>query len=373
MTIRRVCSSCFEDTDLRRWIRETEGRRGCDACGGFDSPTAALSDVCRHIEICLRKFWGFAVDQLPYESAEGGYQGETWMTGEVLFDEQELSLPRDRGDRLYHAMLASLTDETWCHWDWASLSEDEALRMSWERFCEIVKHRRRFFFHAVGGTSEDRESYSAEAILRAIATLSEQLGLVGELPRDTLLWRAREIPKGKRVCASDFGPPPKQYALQTNRMNPPGIPMMYAASTARTAKLETHAASARIGQWKTLRPARILDLRQPPNIPGIFSDATRHETLGMSFLWDFRADIMRPVARDERAHIDYLPSQVVTEYLRDFEFEGGALDGIAYGSTVDSRGWNVALFVEPEDLGLPGNDEGEGRDPWLTFSHAIRA
>jgi RES domain-containing protein len=293
------------------------------------------------------------------------------MTGEVLFDEQQLSLPRDHGDRLYHAILANLTDETWCQWDWVSLNEDEALRLGWERFCEIVKHRRRFFFHSLGPTAEDRENYSAASLLRAIATLSEQLGIIGELPRDTRLWRAREFPKGKHVRASDFGPPPKQYALQTNRMNPPGIPMMYVASTARTAKLEAHAASAKVGQWRTLRPGRILDLRQPPNIPGIFSDATRHEILGMSFLWDFRADIMRPVARDERAHIDYLPSQVVTEYLRDFKFEGGPVDGIAYGSTVDSKGWNVALFVEPEDLGFSG-DDSEERDPWLTFSHAIR-
>ena len=102
MTIERVCSACFDDEDLRRWIRDANGPRGCNACGGYDSPTCALSELGRHIESCLKRHWGFAVDQLPYESAEGGYQGATWYTAEILFDEVGLSLPRDKKDRLYY-------------------------------------------------------------------------------------------------------------------------------------------------------------------------------------------------------------------------------------------------------------------------------
>lgn len=367
-----VCSSCFDDLDIRAWIRNVGGPRGCDFCNGYDSPTVELHEVCRHIEECLGKFWGLAVDQLPYESAEGGYQGQTWDTAEVVFDEEGLSLPRDDGT-LYEAILRELTDELWCDWDWLSLDKDMALRSSWETFCENVKHNRRFFFHALGASSDDRDSYSAEGILRAIAHLSEELGLVQALPLGTRIWRARaDIPLGKRVSTSDFGPPPKQYALQSNRMNPPGIPMMYAASTARTAKLETRAKSAKVGQWRTLRAARILDLRRLPEVPGTFSESTREETLGVRFLRHFSNAIMSPVARDEHVHIDYLPSQVVTEFLRDFPFEGGKLDGVAYGSTVDSRGWNLALFAEPRDLGLGVEVRHEVREPWLESQKAIR-
>jgi hypothetical protein len=81
---------------------------------------------------------------------------------------------------------------------------------------------------------------------------------------------------------------------------------------------------------------------------------------------------MSPVARDERVHIDYLPSQVVTEFLRDFQFKGGKLDGVAYNSTVNPRGWNLALFVEPRDLGLGIDERCEVRKPWLEFQKAIR-
>lgn len=371
----RVCSSCFEDLDLRSWIRENGSTRGCDFCHGFDSPTIELSEVCRRIETCLGKFWGLAVNQLPYESAEGGYQGQTWATAEVVFDEEGLSLPRDDGT-LYDALLRELIDELWCDWDWLSLDDDDALWSSWELFCDNVKHKRRFFFHSLGGSPDDRNSYSAEAILRAIALLSESLGLIRVMPSGTRIWRARaDIPRGKRVSPADFGPPPRAYSLQSNRMNPPGIPMMYAASTARTAKLETRATSAKVGQWRTMRAARVLDLRKLPEVPGTFSDTTRQDTLGLRFLWDFSQAIMSPVARDQRVHIDYLPSQVVTEYLRDFQFDSGKLDGIAYESTIDFRGWNLALFTEPIDLSLdPGDDDDwlEAREPWLEFRKSKR-
>lgn len=367
----RVCSSCFGDPDIRHWIRDQDGPRGCDFCGKFDSPTVDLRSVCRRIEECLHKFWGLAVEQLPYESAEGGYQGRTWSTYEILFFEEGLSLPRDEGT-LSEAIVGELADELWCDWDWLSLDDDVALRLSWETFCENVKHKRRFFFHALGGSVDDRDSYSAERLLNAIGRCIQELDLIKELPAGTRMWRARaDIPAGKRVRPSDFGPPPKEFARQSNRMNPAGIPMMYTASSARTAKLETRAASARVGQWKTLRPARILDFRSLPEVPGTFSDATRRQTLELRFLHHFMHAIMSPVERDERVHIDYLPSQVVTEFLRDFPFLGGKLDGIAYGSTVHSKGWNIALFAEPPNLGLQG-DEWDESEQWIEFQKAIR-
>lgn len=51
----------------------------------------------RHIEECLNKYCGFTVEQLAYESVEGGYQGvNTWSAYARLTDEIELRLPRQR-------------------------------------------------------------------------------------------------------------------------------------------------------------------------------------------------------------------------------------------------------------------------------------
>lgn len=371
MTIERVCSSCFDDADLRSWVRDAGGPRGCDACGKFDSPTCKLEDICEYIETSLKKYWGFAVDQLPYESAEGGYLGTTWTTYELLVEEVGLYLPRDKKNRLFHAILGELTDETWCEYDWLTLDHDVALRTSWERFCETVKHKRRFFFHTDG--TDDRDSYTASSLLQTIARISQGMGLVRDLAKGTRLWRARpDIPKGRKVQAADFGPPPVQFALQSNRMNPPGIPMLYLASTARTALAETRAKEARVGRWRTSRPVRILDLRRLPDSHGYFADVERNERLALRFLHHFADDIMTPVARDQRVHVDYLPSQVVTEFLRDYGFEDGKVEGIAYGSTVRPAGWNVALFLGPVELGLEAPEWGPAVAPALEFDKSTR-
>lgn len=366
-----VCSSCFSDEDLRAWIRSRGGPRGCDACRKHDSPTCDFEELCEYIQSCLEQYWSYADDHLPYESAEGGFQGATWETYDLLFEETGLWLPRNGSESLRGALLSGLPDRLWCEYDWLSLDLDDALRTSWQEFCETVKYRRRFFFHATG--VNDRDSYTPASLLEEIARLSDRMGLVTHLSPGTKFWRARpDITPGTKCSAADFGPPPLKFALQSNRMNPPGIPMMYVASTARTALLETRAKACRIGQWEVVTALRVLDLRRLPGIPGYFSTAKRNRRLALRFLSLFAADIMTPVARDQRIHVDYLPSQVVTEYLRDYEFKGGKVDGISYGSTVHPAGWNVALFVGPEQLGLEVPQWGPKPVPSMKFKKSIR-
>lgn len=367
----RVCSACFSNQDLRAWIREQDGRRGCSFCGKFDSSTVEFHKVVNRIEQCMRRYYGRAVDQLGYCSAEGGYLGEHWDSWDML-DRIGLALPRDHTGNLYSAIAGAMTDEPWCDFDVGALDPDHALWSSWKFFCETVKHKRRFFFHTSG--RDDQDSFTPASLLSSIARASEALGLVVELPSGLRLWRARpDLLKGRRVKASDFGPPPLQFALQSNRMNPAGIPMLYLASSPTTALKETRAEQAKVGLWRSMRPIRILDLRRLPPVPSMFSDDPRAQTLTLSFLHDFANDIMKPVARNNQVHIDYLPSQVVTEFMRDYGFAAGALDGVAYGSTVHQRGWNISFFLGPTELGLATREWGNTPPPVFVFEKAIWA
>lgn len=362
-----VCSSCIGDADLRRWIRDQAGPRGCDFCGRFDSPTADLREFAAHVLSCLCQWWSFAVNELPYDSSEGGYIGsELWDTDDVV-DMAEIDFPRDHSGRLRHALVGRLPEETWCEYDWLTLDVDQALGSSWDQFCETIKHKRRFFFHSTG--QDDRDSYTPATLLSTIANISARLGLINQIPVGTRLWRARpDLARRARADAAGFGPPPVQLATQSNRMNPPGIPMLYLASSTTTAVLETRSAESRVGRWRVIRPLRVLDLRRLPEVPGFFGNMHRSNRLGLKFLHSFAADIMAPVARDDHAHIEYLPSQVVTEFMRDHDFEGGRIDGIAYGSTVHPGGWNVALFASPGHLGLAAPRWYEAVEPWLEFA-----
>ena len=347
---KNVCSACFDDEDLKSLIRAHGGPRGCWACGKKDAPTAPFHMVEDRILQYVHTNYRLAVDHLSYNTREGGYLGLTWDAYDLL-SRIGLGLPRDSNGLLHSTICDSLGEEPWCEYDYANLEPRAALLRSWEEFCKTVKHKRRFFFHSAGEDSID--SWTPLSLLTLIADQTEEFGLIHDFPAGMRLYRARpDLKKGKRAQPTNFGPPPVDRALQSNRMNPPGIPLLYAASSVETAISETRATQARLGIWRIESPLRVLDLRKLPPVPGIFSSANRMERHTLSFLHAFANDIMQPVDRTDRVNVDYLPSQVVTEFMRDYPFQEGAIDGIAYSSTVHHAGWNVALFLNEFELGL---------------------
>ncbi len=346
-----VCEECFADEDLREWIRDQDWPPGCSFCHQSDAPTAPIDELGDYMRECLKEFYEFAVDNLPWESAEGGYQAPHWDTFDLLFDVLELDLPRD-SDLLRRELPDYVTQEVWCEYDWTSLPFDSVLVTSWSEFCALVKHKRRFFFHRVGEAREDRDRLIPERLLDEIASLAEDTGLIRNVPAGTKLFRARpDDGRGPYLTSLDLGPPPATEARQSNRMNPPGIPMMYAAESVGTAVEEIRAKAAFVGEFQLTREIRVLDLADLPAIPGIFSGASRRRRLGLTFLHEFQADIMKPVKRDERVHIEYIPTQIVTEYFRSRLFEWGSLDGIRYASAVSSSGRNLVLFASQNEIG----------------------
>lgn len=372
MAINRVCSGCIGDLDLKKWIRRQGGGRGCDACGMHDYVTCSISALCAHMTMSIRQHWAAADDNLGYCTAEGGYLGAaTYDTYDLLVDEIGLDLPRDVGRRLLLEIIDHLSDNVWCKIDPYRLDVDEIMSMSWRGFCHAIKYKRRFFFNYLNDDGD--EHYSPASLLNAVAQYADRLDLITSIEVGQSFYRVGLDPKAGSVpTAGDFGPPPAALALQSNRMNPPGIPMMYLASDPETARLEARRPSAFVGDWKAHIPLRMLDLRNIPPAPGFFSKMSRYDRLQLNFLREFRDSIVQPVERTERINIDYLPSQVATEYFRDYEFSGGKVCGILYGSTL-CAGWNSVVFADRELLGLDLADESGAPKslPWLVFEGAL--
>jgi hypothetical protein len=65
------------------------------------------------------------------------------------------------------------------------------------------------------------------------------------------------------------------------------------------------------------------------------------------FLRGFLDDFTQPIDREDRSHIDYVPTQIVTEYFRRvFVLEDGkSLDGIVYPSSKANGHAAVVLFA----------------------------
>ena len=132
--------------------------------------------------------------------------------------------------------------------------------------------------------------------------------------------------------AGKLGAPPLVKAA-ANRMSPAGIPMFYGSSDVDTAVAEigTHSdkTHAIVGRFEPARELKVVDLTNLPERPSIFGgDADLYHQV--VFLQQFIKDVTLPVILDGREHIDYVPTQVFTEYLR-YSFPA-PIDGIVFPS-----------------------------------------
>lgn len=371
-----VCDACFGDIGLQQFVSENAVETACSFCGREDGePIAApIEDVAHYIKRCLQSEYDDAANCLPYESAEGGYIGVTWDTYELLNDKLELELPNDDG-ALLDAIVWRLDDMVWCEADPFALNYAEHAHFSWQRFADTVKHKRRFFF-ADYGAETDEETWTPGETLRRILEYAREVGLFHQLQDGLRLYRARFQEDGEHwATASQLGPPPQDCASQTNRMSPPGLVMMYVSDQTETALRETASGPATfaVGDFETRRTATILDLCHLPPSPSLFQEI--QDTLEynprpvLSFLRHVVKNISQPIARDDRVHVSYVPTQVVTEFVRAYQGLDQPIDGIRYPSAAHPGGTSYVLFAtqdnllpapEPEEPYLSNND-----DRWL--------
>ena len=144
---------------------------------------------------------------------------------------------------------------------------------------------------------------------------------------------------------------------------------MYMSESCQVAVKETQSPRVSVGQFEISRDARIVDLADLPPIPGIFSGKDRRTRLGLIFLHGFVRAITEPVDRTDRIHIDYIPSQVVTEYIRTNLIAGARVIGMRYPSSLEPSGSNVVLFATQHDVIEPNGKPV--RKPPKPATHSI--
>ena len=71
------------------------------------------------------------------------------------------------------------------------------------------------------------------------------------------------------------------------------------------------------------------------------------------FLQGFIEDFSKQICRDGKEHFEYVPTQVVTEYVRRrlVDNEGRQIDGVVYNSAANSGEQAVVIFAGPEHCG----------------------
>lgn len=368
-----VCARCFDDRGLADFVKANAIDHECEFCGRSSTSkaiAASLDDVIEYILDCIERDYEDPAESVGWCSEDGGYLLSVLNTDELLTDELGLDLPNDHDQELFEKICDGLGggSRQWVRHDPYGAAPEQVSIWSWERFSTVVKHERRFFFQNHSGKKPDDfdELLLPSELLKRIGTFSLDHSLVRSLPKGTTLYRVRKAKPGEHFSTPlELGPAPIERCLWPSRMSPAGIPMFYGADDVTTALKETVDDSATyfVGTFETTRKAHILDLTNVPRVPSIFepiSDTAesdpRHE---LEFLHSFVHDVSQPIDRKNRAHVDYVPTQVVAEYLRGFELPGGRrLDGIKYTSAQNAPRACYVLFGGQETI-IPSEEDAK--------------
>ena len=351
-----VCDRHVRDDYLEDEIRRYADSAQCDYCDrtGEEAFAIPISMIVEEIAWVIHAYWDDAGNFVPWSGRDGGWQWSVEDIRDVLDDEFSWSfednqeLRDDLFDRFLGREIAKVSI--------LSPTTEEQLRWGWGLFSEVVKARNRYLFQ----TPRDEDPRASESgeihpweMLDRLGEVVRKCELIRDVPSGSHWYRARpHEPGAKHTTGKALGTVPAEYAVYSNRMSAAGIPMFYGSKDEATAVLEVFQPGDDVtaGRFVALRSLKVLDLANLPKTPSIF-DLPRRELLEMLvFLQHFVRDLSEPVAKDGHEHIDYVPTQIVTEYFRHV-FGPDRLDGLLYPSSKNPGAIACVLFFDNDACG----------------------
>jgi len=375
---RYVCADCLIDPFLKSVAVREASSRVCSYCRKSAEAViaVALDTIQPIIERGITRDWhdaeralrpvldeedGHTVtvvatdeESVPnddYDPYEVFWEIREFMEREVATDELVSRYADEISDDVAFVrdIRSSIKPSKWSHTGGRNMDTHTALVYTWKWFKEITKHQRRYFFE---DACEFWDRLGSGDIftgshLDFIRQLAQKAGLYETYGPGQLFYRARvHAPDIDVGSAKRLGPPPKNRARFSNRMSPAGISMFYGALDRETA-IEEVVDPTRPGEGKHITSGAfhspghltLLDLRGTSELPSRFDPDAGYLRAPLLFLRDFAEDLAKPVQKDGREHIEYVPTQVLTEYFQR------RADGILYRSARKEGGTCCVVFM----------------------------
>jgi len=350
-----VCLECILDEGLREQVARHLTSHTCTFCGRKaqdGEPIAADFNVLMELVMGGIRF-------LYQHSIEVLYADDDFTPRLTSEEVAEDVCSGRMTDEVFQLVVQLINEDEWSA-DPSGSTPDEDLRYSWSKFCDKVKHESRFVFLKI---SEQRRTLNpwdltAGEMLQELARVIESNDVIVDVEENQVYYRGRMVdaPKPLNYNASTLGSPPLDVA-SANRMSPAGVSMFYGCGDVPTVVAEIGAHTAKrfavVGQFEAARSLRMIDLVNLPPIPSIFDPDKRGSYYDILFLYGFARDLSEPVVLDGREHIDYVPTQVVTEYFR--WMLDASVDGILYTSS-QNGGTCCVIFCGPESCSDVGKE-----------------
>lgn len=345
------CANHFNNKDIQKYIRKNSYDGHCDYCSK-DKKVIDLDDFMEFYMEIVTQFYTDAGNFMSYNGREGGYLGEILEPYELYEEfnpEADCELEQD--------IINSIDNKAWaCEHEHYGTSDKDILNYNWEYFKYIIKHKARYLFYNTKTFQDDYYKFYAHSILKQVSSGVKKLKLLTVLPANMAFYRCRQHERKIVIQdAKDITAPPTEIATYPNRMSPAGISMFYGAIAEKTALLEVVDTEDKEKTYVTsviFRNKESLNLIDFTKLPLLnpFNSKQLKDYYLISFLQDFIRDLSKPIQHDNKIHIEYVPTQVLTEFFRYIHPDHKIrVDGIIYPSSKDFKGKAIVLFMDHKE------------------------
>jgi hypothetical protein len=343
-----ICSNCIVEDYIRKYIRENGKVDYCSYCK-VKKKVIEFEKVVEIIED------GFSYIYDDPANGLGFIDGKYIEGTSELRDTFDLLIEYfDSEEKIFEDLVCCLPDHQWCKKDFYALDDSEENIATWNSFKNLTKYKFRYFFNIMNYFSNYGYSKykNPNDILEEILEISNRLKLFSKVKKGTIIYRARS---GKHTSSNELCSPAPHESIYSNRFSPAGISMFYGAVDEDTCLDEIGEKNdCSIGKWEVLQDILIYDLTYKfefknskyfyNEFPSIFDDRHRKYYHDYEFILDFASDISEKVIKNKNENIDYIPTQIVTEYLK---LNKKDLKGISYYSTISGQK-NYCLFLDKQ-------------------------
>ena len=364
-----MCLVHVTDAVLRQQLDSLVAERECRLCGRRTGKNVRPFAV--RIDVVAERMFAVVLESWMDADQYSG-TGFTEDSHLVLYESVGSTVDDTFEEELHELIAQAMSVGEWARRggdDLHYLDADE-WEYTWKTFAETVKTRSRFVLLSTPSEQVGR-SVPPEQLATFLGMLlhymDAEAGIVTTLPVGAEFFRGRMtddvftlLRAARAAPAAELGSAPSAKA-GVSRMSGRGISMFYGADSSSLAlsEIASHSVHNRavIGKFVALRPLRILDFTRTPTYPSPFDNTADERRHALGFIRDFVRAITSSVVLDGREHLEYLPTQIITEYLRWAPDE--RIDGIAYPPGSDdeddevggtSSAKNYALFFDSEDI-----------------------
>jgi hypothetical protein len=339
---KKICIKHLKDKGIYNFIKRNYSYGYCDYCHK-EVNVVEFEELMNFIMERISIFYEDAANFMSYNSREGGYLGEIYTPDELI--QEQVELDADPFE-VIEDIVNCIDDIAWAQPDLYYDNITDELEYQWQYFKKLIKHTSRYLFSS-GNSIESKAFKILQQVGKSIVTLN----IIKKLPKGTKLYRCRQHNlKLKLSSIQEITSPPNDLAIYPNRFSPSGISMFYSAFDSETSILETISRENKsnkyitIGEFETLDDYYVVDFSKL-KLPSFFSIKNKRKYYLQQFLYGFAKDITNDIKKDGQEHTEYVPTQVVTEFLK-FTFNKNRkykIEGIIYPSSKKNK-HNSSVF-----------------------------